>query len=1044
MTAIRGDFKRQTPGFEEMTEGADGVETARPLVSIIVPFLNSERFIAEAIDSVFSQTYGNWELLLVDDGSTDSSTEIARSCASSHSGKVRYLEHEGHRNLGPSAARNVGVRNARGELVALLDSDDVWLPQKLESQVALLQSHPRAGMVFGASQYWSSWAATDGIPRADSIPHLGVAANSLFEPPELLCLLHPLGDGTAPCPSDLLIRRKVLEEVGGFEEEFRGAYRVYEDQALLAKIYLHAAVFVSDESWTRYRIHPDSCMSTFEDSGQFPVARSFFLDFLERYLAAEKARDVRVWTLLRKALRQFGRSIPIDGFDEADLRTLKWQLRVANGNNARLVFPPEDRELLGVSISQVKSNDPWDIQLNQADLSVKSGREYQISFQARAASPRTAFAGFSMAHAPWENLGLYRSFDLTAEWVAHNFQFAAIGNEANARIHFDLGGTAVSVDLRSIAIHGVSDGRLVEPDFVLYGHYPEERRLDAINTANVKSEALRFSVVIPTYQRRELVLSTVRALASQDFAGSFEVIVVVDGSRDGSAEALRALPMPVPLTVLEQSNQGAAAARNRGAAAARGEILLFLDDDMEAHPSLLAEHHRSHSAGADVVLGHLPLHKNAPRNFLSAGIKSWAEERARRLSQPGAELNVHDLLSGQISVKRALFQSVGRFDPDFTSGGTFGGEDLELGHRLLAAGCKAVFNPYALSYQNYIVEPRHYLRRARQSGSAAVVFARKHPARAGAIFAPNTTGDWMAVEPAVWRAAAAARPVTTPLLSALRSFALALVEHGVDGHKASRFFFAINEMEFWRGVHEAGGMPRLGSVRVLAYHAIRNLAGEPVVDQYGTPPGEFRRQMRTLLRLGFHFIGVDQFLGFLERGDRLPSLPVLLTFDDCYDDLLDHALPVLREMNIPAAAFAVSGRLGGQNTWDTELGAPPLRLLAAEGLRELERNGIEIGAHTRTHMSLTLAAPETLETEVAGSVDELEARGLKRPRLLAYPNGEWNPLVQRAVRQAGLLGAFTTQYGRAHEGRDPYAIPRIEIYRNDTGWRFLRKVFGAS
>src|SRR6266498_523051 len=89
----------------------------------------------------------------------------------------------------------------------------------------------------------------------------------------------------------------------------------------------------------------------------------------------------------------------------------------------------------------------------------------------------------------------------------------------------------------------------------------------------------RFSVVIPTYQRRDLVVRSVWSLAHQEFVGDFEVIVVVDGSHDGSAEALRQLtPLapPFPLTVLEQSNQGAASARNRGAAAACGEILLFL------------------------------------------------------------------------------------------------------------------------------------------------------------------------------------------------------------------------------------------------------------------------------------------------------------------------------------------------------------------------------------------------------------------------------------------------------------------------------------
>ena len=86
------------------------------------------------------------------------------------------------------------------------------------------------------------------------------------------------------------------------------------------------------------------------------------------------------------------------------------------------------------------------------------------------------------------------------------------------------------------------------------------------------------------------------------------------------------------------------------------EILLFLDDDMEGDPNLLAEHDRSHRNGADVVLGHMPLHPKSPINLLSAGVKEWSEERAARLAEPPAQLTLHDLLTGQLSVKTAAFK----------------------------------------------------------------------------------------------------------------------------------------------------------------------------------------------------------------------------------------------------------------------------------------------------------------------------------------------------------------------------------------------------
>ena len=84
-------------------------------------------------------------------------------------------------------------------------------------------------------------------------------------PPSLLSLLYPLGPGGAPCPSDLLLRREVIERVGGFEEQFdvQRLYQLYEDQAFLVKLYLASPVFAAGECWSRYRIHPDSCMSLF-------------------------------------------------------------------------------------------------------------------------------------------------------------------------------------------------------------------------------------------------------------------------------------------------------------------------------------------------------------------------------------------------------------------------------------------------------------------------------------------------------------------------------------------------------------------------------------------------------------------------------------------------------------------------------------------------------------------------------------------------------------------------------------------------------------
>lgn len=271
-------------------------------VSTIIPFLNAEKFIQEAIESVFTQTYDHWELLLVDDGSTDGSTAIAQHYAEQYPEKVCYLEHEGHQNRGACASRNLGIRKAKGEYIALLDADDVWLPHKLEQQVAILDSHPEAGMVYGMSQYWHSWTGKPEDSQRDYVPELGIQPSTLFMPPTLLTRCYPLGEAAAPCPSNLLLRREMVERIGGFEEDFRGIYQLYEDQAFLAKVYLKESVFVASECWLKYRLHPDSCDSVVTKAGQYHSVRLTFLNWLAKYLFEQKVTNTEVWQALNKAL----------------------------------------------------------------------------------------------------------------------------------------------------------------------------------------------------------------------------------------------------------------------------------------------------------------------------------------------------------------------------------------------------------------------------------------------------------------------------------------------------------------------------------------------------------------------------------------------------------------------------------------------------------------------------------------------------------------------------------------------------------------------
>ena len=545
-----------------------------------------------------------------------------------------------------------------------------------------------------------------------------------------------------------------------------------------------------------------------------------------------------------------------------------------------------------------------------------------------------------------------------------------------------------------------------------------------------------FSIIIPTFQRRDVVCDAVRAIAQVEYAGPLELLVVVDGSTDGSAEALAAIPCPFPIRIIVQENAGLAATRNRGAAAAGGEILLFLDDDMICRRDIVAQHASSHANGADAVLGHIPLDPASPPGLLAEGVGKWAEARAAALSA-GAPLSLFDLLGGHLSVRREVFEAVGGFDQAFTAGGTYGNEDFDFGVRLLER-FRVCFNPQAVAFQRYVVTPRHHLRQYFQAGSADVAFARKHPERAEELFRLH--------EASSWKARAVLRPLAgfAWATAAVREAAIVLAR--IDRRLpralrplAAKLFFAARDLVYWSGVHVAGGIPSSRQALVLCYHALIDLSGDPVLADYGLPPGRFIRQIERLLGRGFVFITPDEFAAALEDRGRLPAKAVLLTFDDCYAELADAAQRILLPRGIRALAFAVSGMASGTNEWDNIAGSRTLRLLDETGLRELDTSGVEVGCHSRTHRPLTAVPAAELPGETSGAANDLEHIRLPRPRFFAYPHGEHDRRSEAAVREAGFLAAFGLRQARVRSGDDRYALARVEILARDSGWRFWLK-----
>lgn len=174
-----------------------------PLVSTLLPVFNRVGSIARAIESVFDQTYRNLELILIDDGSNDGTSAVLER----YRDRATIIRQD---NLGPYSARNLALRHAHGDLVAFIDSDDAWLPDKLERQVPLMR--PGVGLVYGDIEIVT--APRDDAPRSVTSgfqrvrPHRGDVLKRLVR-----------GNFVPTCT--VLVRRSALEEIGGFSEEMR-------------------------------------------------------------------------------------------------------------------------------------------------------------------------------------------------------------------------------------------------------------------------------------------------------------------------------------------------------------------------------------------------------------------------------------------------------------------------------------------------------------------------------------------------------------------------------------------------------------------------------------------------------------------------------------------------------------------------------------------------------------------------------------------------------------------------------------------------------
>ncbi|HET9794996.1 MAG TPA: glycosyltransferase [Thermoanaerobaculia bacterium] len=263
----------------------------------------------------------------------------------------------------------------------------------------------------------------------------------------------------------------------------------------------------------------------------------------------------------------------------------------------------------------------------------------------------------------------------------------------------------------------------------------------------------RVSVVIPTYNRLEILPKVLSALEHQDEPeGGFEIVVVDDGSSDGTADFLRSHRAPYPFRAFSQRNSGPAGARNRGVAESAGELVAFLGDDTVPEREFLRRHEEAHRArpGRKIaVLGYTTWPRDRRVTPFLHHINEYGMQFGYELIRDPENVPFNFFYTSNISLPRATFERFGLFDTTFPDAAW---EDIEFSYRLSRQGYVIVYEPRAIVRHHHEITFASFRRRQERSGRSAAIFYDKHPeladflgvgtARSGPVRTSRWTALW--------------------------------------------------------------------------------------------------------------------------------------------------------------------------------------------------------------------------------------------------------------------------------------------------------------
>jgi peptidoglycan/xylan/chitin deacetylase (PgdA/CDA1 family)/GT2 family glycosyltransferase len=545
---------------------------------------------------------------------------------------------------------------------------------------------------------------------------------------------------------------------------------------------------------------------------------------------------------------------------------------------------------------------------------------------------------------------------------------------------------------------------------------------------------LHCTVVVTTWKRPTLLAQTLRSWLEQSYP-AFDIIVVCDGEDVDVLHISREFATHSLIRwIFHPANMGLPTARNTGVREASGDIVLFSDDDIIAIPDLVSLHMKHHNqagthrrfwVGGRII--------ESPRSDLETYLNRRLHESWSQVLERGIEYltNAEHGLIGDVieqsvwcglncSVSRREFLGIGGYDERLRASD----EEMELGQRLYRAGLELVVEPEASVVHQNTKDLTEYHRRGWRASGALDTYRVLEKGQK----VPQTQHLASMFHGALLdRAVAMLCWHQSEPMGELASEVEELLNQSEWSPLFGLWSRICRSSEYWNGAKAAGcSLEKLQAIAGKAKCALmlHSLAEplSPAESTYYLHPRKFRRFMEVFQFTGYQTASIDQWME-----DQVPAKHVLLTFDDGYEDLYDHLLPMVIERKYRPIIFLVADHIGGVNTWDQLRGLRSRRLLSLDQIREMQKYGVDFGSHTMTHPWLPEVSDLQLYREVRDSKSRLEDLLGKEVNSFSYPWGGVDMRVRSAVAGAGYKAGFTIRPG-VNWWNDPLCQNRADVH----------------